>query len=209
MKASYNAIGDPFKEAALTMVRKENRETQIAAGNEKAFKPVRHVRQPTNAAYEHMKDFEHVQKNYRDEENNREVMIAPRNFLVNPPKQGRVGKNTFFSGAIGYMESDFDRPKQIAKRERLAGEALMQDKPFSQKVKQTHLFNSFKDVIGEDVPIPAREPSKPRPIAMEHDKPFKPSHPPRVGINKTLAPFPHYMEDPKKPLTRKIEEDDG
>ena len=43
---------------------------------------------------------------------------------------------------------------------------------------------------------------------MEHDKPFKPSHPPRVGYNKTLDRFPAYMEDPKKPLERKMEEDD-
>ena len=50
-KASYNAIGDTFKEAALTMVRKENREQQIAVGNEKPFRPAKHVRQPTNASY--------------------------------------------------------------------------------------------------------------------------------------------------------------
>ena len=106
------------------------------------------------------------------------------------------------------MESNYDRPKEIAKKERLAGEALMQDKPFSQMVKKTHLFNTNKQVIGEDVPLPARPPAaKPVP-PMEHDKPFKPSNPPKVGHNKTLAPFPYYKEDPKKPLTRKMEEDD-
>ena len=45
---------------------------------------------------------------------------------------------------------------------------------------------------------------------MEHDKPFKPSHPPRVGYNKTLEKFLRYMEDPLKEVTRKmpIEGDD-
>lgn len=62
-------------------------------------------------------------------------MIAPRNFLVNPPKKGVVGKQTTFSGMIPYMEDDYNRPKELAKIERLKGEALMQDKPFSQKVK--------------------------------------------------------------------------
>ena len=39
--------------------------------------------------------------------------------------------------------------------------------------------------------------------AMVHDKPFKPSHPPRSGYNKTLAKFPAYKEDPKKGIERK------
>ena len=105
-----------------------------------------------------MKDFEHVQKNHRDPENNNEVIIAPRNFLINPPKKGRVGKNTSFAGVISYMESEFDIPKEIATKERIAGQELMQEKPFSQKVKQTQYFNSHKSVIGEDVVIPARDP---------------------------------------------------
>lgn len=210
MKASYNALGDPFKEAALTMVRKEDRAQQISNGNEKPFRPAKHVRQPTNAAYDHMQDFAHLQKDFRDPENPRDVLIQPRNFLINPPKVGKVGKQTSFGGIVPYIESEFDRPKEIAKKERLAGAALMQEKPFSQKVKPTydHLFNTNKNVIGEDVLIPAREPPQKKPPAMEHDKPFKPSHPPRVGHNKTLAPFPNYIEDPKKPLTRKMEEDD-
>ena len=78
-----------------------------------------------------MKEFEHVDKNFRDPENNNEVMIPPRNMLTNPPKRGKVGKQTSFSGVIPYMESHYDIPKEIARKERLAGEALMQEKPFS------------------------------------------------------------------------------
>ena len=66
-----------------------------------------------------MKEFEHVQKNFRSEENNREVVIAPRNFLVNPPKKGIVGKNTSFGGVIPYMEDDYNRPKELLKKESL------------------------------------------------------------------------------------------
>ena len=124
-KASYNALGDPFKEAALTMVRKEDRAQQIAVGNEKPFRPAKHVRQPTNAAFEHMQDFVHIQKDFRDPENSRDVLIQPRNFLINPPKNGKVGKQTSFGGIIPYMESEYDRPKEIAKKERLHGETLL------------------------------------------------------------------------------------
>ena len=78
MKPSYTAIGDPFKHAAQTMIRKEDRERQIQVGNEKPFRPAKHVKQPNNSAYEHMKDYEQIEKNFRDPENG-EVMIKPRN----------------------------------------------------------------------------------------------------------------------------------
>ena len=77
-----------------------------------------------------MKDYEQVQKHFRDEENG-EVMIQPRNIQTNPPKLGKVGKNTSFGGKVDYMEDDFNRPKILASEERLRGQALMQEKPFS------------------------------------------------------------------------------
>lgn len=46
--------------------------------------------------------------------------------------------------------------------------------------------------------VAKREPTK-----AEHDKPFKPSHPARVGHVKTLMPFPEYKENPLKFVTRK------
>lgn len=50
-KPSYNAIGDPFKEAAQTILRNQDRAKEIQCGNEKPFRPTRNVRQPTNSAY--------------------------------------------------------------------------------------------------------------------------------------------------------------
>ena len=52
-------------------------------------------------------------------------MISPRNFLTNPPKAGKVGKNTTFGGIVPYMEDDFNRPKELATQARLAGDALL------------------------------------------------------------------------------------
>ena len=209
MRPSYTAIGNPFKEAARTLVRKEDRNRQIEVGNEKAFRPTKHIRQPTNSAYPHMKDYEQVVKNFRDAEDNGAVIIGPRNILTMPPKVGRVGKSTSFGGKIPYTEDDFNRPKELANEERLAGKALEQEKPFSQQVKRTHLFNTNRAVIGEDRDYPHRPPRSKSPPLMEHDKPFKPSHPPRVGYNKTLARFPEYIEDPKKQVERKMDEEEG
>ena len=70
-------------------------------------------------------------------------------------------------------------------------------------VKKTHLFNTNKNTIGEDIPIPHRAPKPKTAPAVEHDKAFKPSNPPKTGYNKTICPFPYYKEDPKKPITRK------
>ena len=71
-----------------------------------------------------MKDFDYIQKSFRDPENNNEVMIPPRNIMTNPIKKGRVGKKTTFSGQIPYMEDDFNRPKILATDERLRGKTL-------------------------------------------------------------------------------------
>ena len=51
-----------------------------------------------HASYEHMTDRREIVKNYRDEEG--AVIIAPRNFLTNPIKAGRVGKQTTLGGII-------------------------------------------------------------------------------------------------------------
>lgn len=40
---------------------------------------------------------------------------------------------------------------------------------------------------------------------MTHDAPFKPSHPPKKGYNKTLDHFPEYKEDPLRVVVRKKE----
>ena len=55
---------------------------------------------------------------------------------------------------------------------------------------------------------------KTRAAVAEHDGPWKPSKPPKRGHNKTLAPFPEYIEgksslslrngvDPSRAVTRK------
>jgi hypothetical protein len=107
------------------MLRKEDRAHQIECGNEKAFRPTKHVRQPTNSTYTHMQDFVEVKKNFRSTENPREVMIGARNILTNPPKAGTVGRKTTFSGITPYMEDDYMRPKKLATEERVHGQSLM------------------------------------------------------------------------------------
>jgi len=205
-KPGYVAVGDPYIQQNDLLARKEDRATQIKNGNEKPFKPVpaRLQFKKYKADFEHMTDFVEIQKNYREEENPRAVKIAPPNIRTNPMKRGQVGKQVTFGGTIPYMEDDFNRPKVIAQAEREYHESKLQEKPFSQRVKKTGQFNTDRQILQENPPIPPRAPKPKTAPTCEHDKPFKPTHPPRVGYNKTIAKFPAYIEDPKKPVTRKM-----
>ena len=80
----------------------------------------------------------------------------------------------------------------------------MQEKPFSQRVKLTNLFNTTRKLLEEDKPIPARAKSEQKDNRCEHDKAWKPSKPLATGVIKmTLAKFPEHMPNPEKALTRK------
>lgn len=133
------------------------------------------------------------------------VIIEPRNFLTNPPKKGEVGKGTSFRGTFEHLPDPFDRKKELLKKERLEHESKVQEKPFSQRVKPRSTFGAIKEVFGSDVPLPPvkeKEPPSTPPPGL-HDKPFKPSNPPKKGYNKTLDKFPKYVEDPLKFVQRK------
>ena len=69
------------------------------------------MRQPTNAAYVHMQEFEHLQKIRRKEEDEGPT-LHDKNFKPsNPGKMGKVGVNTSFGGVIPYKEDDYTIPK--------------------------------------------------------------------------------------------------
>ena len=79
-RPGYNALGEPYKPVVQGLgTRKENRPKQIAVGNEKPFKPQSHVKHPVKSSYSHMTDYVEIQKNFRSDENPREVISAPRN----------------------------------------------------------------------------------------------------------------------------------
>ena len=101
------------------------------------------------------------------------------------------------------MEDDYNRPKYFAAAEKEYHESMLQEKPFSQQAKRTHMFNTSRKILEENPPIPARLKKQPSAPAMVHDKPFKPSNPPKKGYNKSLAKFPTYIPDPKKALERR------
>ena len=71
-------------------------------------------------------------------------------------------------------------------------------------------FNTDIATYGEDVVIPAKKPVPPRQPLMTHDAAFKPSHPPKNDtVRKTIGKFPDYKEDPPKPVTRQVKDDNA
>ena len=80
---------------------------------------------------------------------------------------------------------------------------MLQEKPFSNKVKGRETFNSVLNTYGEDRVYPPRPAPKKREPLMTHDFQFYPSSPAKKGYNKTIDKFPVYKEDPLKPVQRK------
>ena len=145
--SSYNAVGDPFKEVGSVIARKTNMEKIVAAGHEKAFSPAKIVKLDYTPAYEHKPERVHIQINKRDEEGT--VITAPRNFATSPPRKGRVGQGTTFSGPTPFIKDEYERPEILRKKELdYHHEALAKlgDKPFSQKAAKLKngVFNQAK-----------------------------------------------------------------
>ena len=145
--ASYNAVGEPFKDVGRAIAfRKQDNEKIAAAGHEKAFSPSKIVKLSYKAPYEHQAERVNVVKNFKDEEGN--VIVQPRNFQTSPPKVGLVGKNTTFGGPTPWLKDDYDHPKVLAQKEREYHLSKRQDKPFSQRAKTLNngVFNQPKGI---------------------------------------------------------------
>ena len=97
---SYNACGEPYENPAKTSIARRTDMAAITSVHEKNWVYAKIIKKNYLPPYEHKTDRRDVVKNYRDEEG--AVIIAPRNFLTNPIKKGRVGKQTTFSGPIPF-----------------------------------------------------------------------------------------------------------
>jgi len=202
-KSEYVTIGDPYKLPVQheTGIDIQNLRPNVHDGHKKlhdvAYKPAKHVKERYyTASYEHMNERVEVKKDYRDADGN--VILAPKNFYTWNPKVGETGKNCYFNRFPEHIPDDYNWPKKLARKEMEEGKKLEQEKPFSQRAKVWGGFNTTKEVIGEDVPLPHR-PAKAEPKPpMEQEVPFKPAKPPRRGYSCTLEKFPAYMENPLK-----------
>lgn len=152
---AYICNGDLFKNPPEHQLRGEVKDGYKTIGKQDVvFKPAKMFRDDADykASYEHMSDRIEVIKSYRDEDG--AVQLAPRNITTKPPKKGETGKGCYFSAFPEHLPCDYHNANKIAKAELADHQAKMQERPFSQRIKSQALFNSNKEVIGEDVPLP-------------------------------------------------------
>lgn len=214
---SYITTGDPYN--ANKLVMRESKKDGHKAVSDLPFKPAKTVNKAVKADYEYVEEGEKKKKNHRDAEG--AVIIAPRNFTTTGPKQGNPATTpgTLFSKEpYPHMKDEYDRKRELARKELEESKKKMQEKPFSQRIKPVDAFNSIEKTYGEEgLVFPKKKPArKPQP-QVEHPAPFKPSNPPKKAItDKTLAKFPEYLDDKKaledpnfgKPKQKKVKPED-
>lgn len=111
-----NINGEPYSNAGAYIFRVGNKLLTPAAEHDRPFRPAKKVRLSHNAAFDHLADTKHVQKNYRNDDG--EVITAPRNIVTNKPKIGNVSmKQASFGGLAAHMPDDFNAPKKLARKE--------------------------------------------------------------------------------------------
>jgi len=174
-------------------------------------KTISHGKKTTRAAYAYKEEGPAVKKKYRDEEGH--VMIAPKSFVTNPMKKGiihgkRGQRGPFFdepgTGALKYVESDYNVAKKIATAELAEHHSKIQEMPFScaarnnKKGKRYYFgtFNNPLDTIGPiaDKELPPKKADPPFVNIHADDPPFRPygtnTHNKRV--HDTFSKFPGY-----------------
>ena len=91
------------------------------AGHDKDFKPAKSIQRHVKADFVHLSDYVEKKRCRKGEDGS--VVIEPRNFLTNPPKQGEVGKGTSFGGNLAHLPDPFDHKRELLKKDREDHEA--------------------------------------------------------------------------------------
>lgn len=206
---SYVSTGDPYNDNKLKM--RESVKDGHKKVSDAAFKPAKTVSKQIKGDHEWMSQNNDKKKNFRDKEGN--VIVGPRNFVTTGAKKGDPATTPgvlFSKEPYPHMKDEYDRKRDIARSELKESKKKMQEKPFSQRIKPVATFGKIEEVFGEEGLTfkPKKPPAKPKP-QVDHDKPFKPSNPPKKGVaDKTLAKFPDYIEENPEPKKRKPKNED-
>jgi hypothetical protein len=206
---SYVSQGDPFTDNKLKM--REGKKDGYKAVADLPFKPTKTVSKIVKKEHDWIPEDDNKKKNFRDAEG--AVITAPRNFTTIGAKKGNPATTPgvlFTKEPYPHMTDEYDRKKEIATKEHKESQKKMQEKPFSQRIKQTGAFNSIEEAYGEEgLTFKAKKPPAKDLPQVEHDKPFKPSNPAKKGVlEKTLAGFPEYIEEKPEPKKRQPKKDD-
>jgi hypothetical protein len=143
---------------------------------------------------------DNTKKNYREADG--AVKTAPRNFTTFAAKKGHPATTPgtlFTKEHPEHMKDEYDRKKEIARKEHEEGLKKRQEKPFSQRIKKSDAFSDIEHTYGEEgMKFPKKKPGRVAKAQVEHPGPFRPSNPSKQAKQDcTLAKFPEYLEDKK------------
>lgn len=214
---TYTSVGDPYTDKKLQM--REGKKDAHKSVSDAPFKPAKTVGKVVKASYEYEPMDKNEKKVYRDKDG--AVITAPKNFITTGPKQGNPATTPgtlFEKEYYPHMKDEYDLKRELAKKEHIESKKKMQEKPFSQRIKPMDCFANIQEAYGEEgLVFPKKKPPQKIKPQVEHDKPFKPSNPPKKGVyDKTLGKFPDYLDDIKakedpnfgKPVQKKVKKDD-
>jgi len=199
-KPDYVTIGEPYKDASKLKMR-DIKPSEHAVKHEKLFKPA----SPFFAgytSYEHKTEGVKVAAKAKKGEDGK-ILIGPKNFYTKPCKE-----------SIGlypeHQKEEYERLKKIKSEEWKKSKGKMPEKTFNPMIHGDKLFFNDQRTFGLDQPIPVR--SKTAAVVKKeplHEKPFKPSNPPKKGYNKTINAFPEYVHQGPKPRPQTHKKDEA
>jgi hypothetical protein len=149
---------------------------------------------------EHMTEYEVVK---RGEHKRGKINHERRNITTNPSKKGTYGYiRTTIGDSPQYEHDPYEAAREAALKEK---DEQKKKQTSAQPFKSTSVNREFFDVSSDKVPASKiytddDKVLKPKDIPAAQTKreikPFRPSSPPKYGLNSTLNPFPTYQEDP-------------
>ena len=206
-KTAYVTIGDKYVDPA-SRDRQYNNEKKKKIRHEQEFKPASGAKSdPCKALWGHKPEFHEVKKNYRGPDG--KVVIPNRNIITNNPKSGH-GDSTIghlLSKGYKHMADPYNRPIELQKKEREEHKKKLQEAPFRSVSHGNEAFNTTRKTFGKDNKV--LDPAKAKmsqTLPKLHEAPFRPSHPAKIGYNKTISKFPEYKPDPIRMAVRQIED---
>jgi hypothetical protein len=159
--------------------------------------------------YEHQVEYEAQKKGDKP----KPVEHEKRNFVTSPSKKGTYGvPHSTIGPAFEYKNDPYDLERENQLKDNAEKIKKRIGQPFKSTAHPLDFFDTHKNVAASTVygtDDKVLSPKKEKTTTEKKvEKPFKPSSPPKRGLNSTFAPFPEYQTDPYEVKHEKDDKDD-
>ncbi|CAD8092994.1 unnamed protein product [Paramecium primaurelia] len=194
-QASFNSIGDPYKDPQRKDLQYELEKTKKILFKDQPFKPASGYKELLGGPWPHMKEFDMKKtRNYKTADGR--VWSAPRNITTNPA-------NKDLSKGYPHLKDEYDRFHQYQLKLQMEAKRKEKEVAFRTTIAGGENFNKDKQVFGFDGKAPPSSKEKPHDMhIMKHEQNFKPANPGKKGFEGEFEQIT-YKPDPVKPLKRK------